>query len=183
MFSSFKRVFATVLCGVAFVLAQAPMQGPLAPPAPPSYELDKKGKPAHIDFNLDVKPISDANMKFSNFANRKLMIFYFSAKCPHCQHAFPYIQKLADELAPKGVTSIAIAVQMNSEDDIRGFIRDFKCRLPVLWDNSRTLGENYGTGAIPLTLLINAKGEYIRYKSFEANETPDWIKKEVNLMK
>ncbi len=186
MFKSFNRLAVLVFCGMVFVKAenQPAMQGPIAPEPPPSYELDKKtGKRAHIDFNLMVKPLSDANMKFSSFGSRKLMLFYFSAKCPHCQHAFPYVQKLADELAPKGVTSIACAIKMNTEDEVREFVRDFKCKMPMFYDDQRTLGENYGTGSIPLILVINEKGEYIRYKSFEPLETPKWIKSEFELLK
>jgi thiol-disulfide isomerase/thioredoxin len=176
---------ASFLTGLALNLATAqplrgPVQGPATPEPPPSYELDKKGKRAHLDFALVPKPISDANMKFSHFSNRKLMIFYFSAKCPHCQHAFPYIQKLSDELTAQGFTSIAIAIKYNTEDDIRSFIRDYKVHMPVFYDEDRTFGENYGTGSIPLILVINEKGEYIRYKSFDADQTPNLIKAEAS---
>jgi thiol-disulfide isomerase/thioredoxin len=176
---------ASILSCLAFDLAGAqplrgPVQGPAAPEAPPTWEPDKKvkGKRDHINFNLTPKPISDANMKFSHFANRKLMIFYFSAKCPHCQHAIPYVQKLADELNAQGFTSIAIAIKYNTEDDIRGFIRDYNVHLPVFYDEDRSIGENYGTGSIPLLIVVNEKGEYIRYKTFDADQTPGMIKNE-----
>ena len=160
---------------------KGPVQGPLAPEPPPTFEIDKKnGKRAHIDFGLAAKPISDANMKLSHFSNRKLMIFYFSAKCPHCQHAFPYVQKLADELSGKGFTSIAIAIKNNTEDDIRSFIRDYKVHVPVFYDEDRSFGELYGTGSIPLIIVINDKGEYIRYKTFDAESTPSMIKTEAS---
>jgi thiol-disulfide isomerase/thioredoxin len=182
------KVLLTVsfLTGLFLNIANAqplrgPVQGPEAPEAPPTWEPDKKGvknKRDHIDFALNPKPISDANMKFSHFANRKLMVFYFSAKCPHCQHAFPYVQKLSDELSAQGFASIAIAIKYNTEDDIRSFIRDYKVHLPVFYDEDRTFGENYGTGSIPLLVVINEKGEYIRYKTFDADKTPGMIKAE-----
>lgn len=176
---------ASFLTGLALNIAIAqplrgPAQGPVAPEPPPTFELDKKGKRAHVDFALNPKPISDANMKFSHFSNRKLMVFYFSAKCPHCQHAFPYVQKLSDELTAQGFTTIAIAIKYNSEDDIRGFIRDYKVHVPVFQDEDRTFGENYGTGSIPLILVVNDKGEYIRYKTFDSEQTPGMIKAEAS---
>lgn len=179
------KVFLTATILTAFTLASAqpmrgPVQGPAAPEAPPTWEPDKKvkGKRDHIDFSLKPKPISDANMKFSHFANRKLVIFYFSAKCPHCQHAFPYVQKLTDELTAQGFASIAIAIKYNTEDDIRSFIRDYKVHMPVFYDEDRSIGENYGTGSIPLTIVVNEKGEYIRYKTFDADQTPGQIRAE-----
>jgi peroxiredoxin len=178
-----KLLAATLLTAISLASAQplrGPVQGPAAPEAPPTWEPDKKvkGKRDHIDFNLKPKPISDANMKFSHFANRKLIIFYFSAKCPHCQHAFPHVQKLSDELTAQGFKAIAIAIKYNTEDDIRSFIRDYKVHMPVFYDEDRTIGENYGTGSIPLTLVVNEKGEYIRYKTFDAEQTPGQIKAE-----
>ncbi|HKP98622.1 MAG TPA: TlpA disulfide reductase family protein [Fibrobacteria bacterium] len=155
--------------------SNAPVQGP---EAAPTFELDKAGKRARINFNLDPASVSLPGMKLSGFANRKLMIFYFSAVCPHCQHAIPHVQKLADEIAAKGFTTIAIAVKFNSEDDIRGFMKDYKVHLPVFQDTDKTFGENYGTGSIPLLFLVNEKGEYIRYKSFNAEQTPAEIKAE-----
>ena len=174
---------AALLSGTAFFsvashAAGAPVQGPEAPEAAPAYELDKQGKRAHMDFALDIKPVSDASLKFSHFANRKLVVFYFSAVCPHCQHAAPIVQTLADDLVKQGFTAIAIAVKFNSEDDIRGFIRDYKVKMPVFHDVDPGFGTNYGTGTIPLLFMVSGNGEYIRYKSFDAVKTPAQIKAE-----
>jgi len=160
---------------------QAMEQGPKPPEPLPTYELDKKGQKAHLDFSLDIHPISDANLKFSQFAKHKLMVFYFSAKCPHCQHAAPHVQKLADELTAKGFQCLAIAIKYNSEDDIRSFIREFRLHMPVFHDDSRKFGENYGTGSIPMLIVANEKGEYVRFKSFDADETPRQVLTEANL--
>lgn len=170
----------TLIAGLTLAIAQSPqgpVQGPLAPEPPPTFEKDAKtGKRLHVNFALNPRPVSDAKMKLSHFANRKLIVFYFSAKCPHCQHAIPHVQKVADELAAQGFSSIAVAIKYNTDDDIRGFIRDYKVHIPVFHDEDRTFGENYGTGSIPLILMVNDKGEYIRYKSFDANITPGMMK-------
>jgi peroxiredoxin len=144
----------------------------------PVYEVDKAGKRAHIDFNLAPNSISVPGMQFHQFANRKLMIFYFSAQCPHCQHAVGYVQKLADDLASQGITAIAISVKFNSEEEVRSFIGEYKVRMPVFQDLGSGFGTAYGTGSIPLLFLVNEKGEYIRYKSFSPEQTPGMIKAE-----
>ena len=165
-----------VLGQIAFAQGKGPIQGPIAPEPAPTFELDKKGQKAHLDFSLAFQPISDASLRFQNFAKRKLVIFYFSAKCSHCLHAAPYVQKVSDELAAKGFASIAIAVKYNTGDDIRTFIRDYKIHMPMFHDDTRLFGENYGTGSIPLVFLVNEKGEYIRYKTFDAEQTPAMMK-------
>ena len=174
---------ASFLMGLAFNLAIAqnsstPVQGPEAPPTPPTFEIDKTGARAHINFNLSPTAVSVPGMKLSGFANRKLMIFYFSSDCPHCQHAAPYVQKLADELAPKGFQSIAISIQSNAPKSIAKFIQSYNVHMPIFQDSDRTFGEGFGTGSIPLLFLVNEKGEYIRYKTFNAEQTPMQMKAE-----
>jgi hypothetical protein len=78
--------------------------------------------------------------------------------------------------------SLAIAVKFNTDEDIRGFIRDYGVRMPVFQDSERVFGEHYGTGSIPLVLLVNEKGEYIRYKSFDDNVTPAMLLREGKTM-
>ena len=150
------------LLGAMLLHAQAPVQGPTPPEPPPTWEVDKAGKRAHIDFNLKVKSVSNPAMQFSKFAGHKTLVFYFSAKCPHCQHAFPYVQKIADSLTSKGFTCVAMAIKFNTDEDIHSFVNDFKCHLPIFQDDDRSFGEAYGTGYVPVIYLINEKGEYIR---------------------
>ncbi len=169
----------TLAISVGQANAQA-LQGPQPPTPMPTFELDKKGQRAKLDFGIKLNPISDAKLRFSQYANRKLMVFYFSAKCPHCLHAAPHVQKLADELTAQGFQTIAVAVKFNSEDDIRTFIRDYRIHIPVFHDDSRMFGENYGTGSIPLVIVANEKGEYLRFKNFDALETPRQVKIEAN---
>jgi peroxiredoxin len=161
-------IAASLVLGVSLSHAQG-VQGP---EAPPSFELDKKGQRIRIDYKVGVKPISSPSLNFSQFAGKRMLLFYFSAKCPHCQHAAPFVQRLADELGAKGYGSLAIAIKWNSEDDIRGFIRDFGIRMPIMQDDSREFGDNYGVGTIPVIYLVNEKGEFIRWRSFNEDETP-----------
>jgi peroxiredoxin len=161
---------------LAFGISMGHAQDVQGPEAPPTFELDKKGQRVRIDYKLDVKPISNPQLTFSQFAGKRMLLFYFSAKCPHCQQAAPYVQRLADELGAKGYGSLAIAIKWNSEDDIRGFIRDFGVRMPMMQDESRAFGDNYGVGTIPVVYLVNEKGEFIRWRTFNENETPAQVR-------
>jgi thiol-disulfide isomerase/thioredoxin len=172
---SFLFSAVCLLGGLSLSHSQA-VQGPMAPAAPPGFELNAKGKRDTINFGLMPQPISNPNLKLSQFQGRRLLLFYFSAKCPHCQHAYPYMQKVADELVSKGFNSLAVAIKYNSEEDIRGFIRDFGVRMPVMQDEDRTFGDRYGVGTIPTIYLINEKGEYVRYTSFNESVTPGQIR-------
>lgn len=166
---------APLLLGLSLAHAQG-VQGPQAPSSGPTFHQDKSGKRDRIDFGIDIKPVSNPKLSFAQFEGRRMLLFYFSAKCPHCQQSAPHVQRLADELGTKGYASLAMAIKWNTEDDIRGFIRDFGVRMPMMQDEGRTFGENYGVGTIPVIYLINEKGEYIRWTSFNPGVTPAQIR-------
>jgi foldase protein PrsA len=67
-------------------------------------------------------------------------------------------------------------VVVTEEDMRQGFIRDYGVRMPVMQDYDRTFGNNYGVGTIPVVYLINEKGEFIRYSSFNYQVTPNQIR-------
>lgn len=165
---------AILAFGFSTIYGQA-AQGPRADNAP-TFLLDDRGNPQQIDFGLQMRPISSASLDFSGFEGRKMLLFYFSAKCPHCQNSVGYVQRLADELSPRGFSSLALAIRYNSEDEIRGFIRDFGVRMPVMQDANRSFGDQYGVGTIPVVYLINEEGEFIRYSSFHHQATPAQIR-------
>jgi thiol-disulfide isomerase/thioredoxin len=142
----------------------------------PSYEKDKKGKLLHVDFSLPLKSVSNPDLLFSHFANRSLMIFYFSVKCIHCQRVLPHFQQLAHELEFSGVSAVAVAIKNNSEDDVRSFIRKHNFVIPVFHDAEKTFSSRYGTGKIPLVLVVNSQGEYLRIIDFNNGISSDQIK-------
>ena len=139
------------------------------------FEKDAKGKLKRMDFSLGIKALSHPDYLFAHFAQKKTVIFYFSAKCIHCQKAFPVIQKLANELQAQNIQVVAIAVKNNTEGDVRDFIRQYRCSLPVFHDSEKKFSSVYGTGSIPLVIYVNERGEYIRFKRFNANTTPNQI--------
>ena len=140
----------------------------------PILEIDKNGIEQVMDFTVPLLGISDQGLSFEKFSKRPLLIFYFSAKCPHCQKAFPDIQKLSDEFTPKGLTTIAVSVSHNKKADIRTFIRDVGIRVPMLQDKDRKFSDLYGTGSVPLIILVQPDGRFIRYKN--VNTEIDFLK-------
>jgi len=142
----------------------------------PSFETDKNGIRKLFNFSLKPKPISDPVLLLSHFANRNLLIFYFSVKCIHCQRVLPHVKKLAVELESSDVTVITIAVKNNTEADIRSFIREYSFTLPVFHDFNKSFSSLYGTGEIPLLIAITKEGEFLRFKHFKSGKTSGQIK-------
>jgi peroxiredoxin len=132
-----------------------------------------------FDFSLDLKPISGfkgSQMTLSQFENKHTLIYYFSVKCIHCQQTFPYIKKLDKEMRSQGVSVVAVSLESNMSSDIRRFIREYKCNLPVFQDVGRSFSRKYGTGSIPLAVAIRASGEYKVLEDPEREKTLDQLR-------
>ena len=137
------------------------------------------GMPQKINFKVKATGISVnktiASEKIENigaFANKPLLIFYFSATCGHCAHAAPEILAIAKEFAPKGLTTLAVASGGNQKVGIRKFMdnANWDDAINVVWDESREFGELYSDGYVPKVYAVNPDGSYKQYAAFESQK-------------
>ncbi len=140
----------------------------LLPPAP-SFEKDG-AEFAKFDFSVPLDGVTDPSLSLAQFAGKPTVIFYFSAKCPHCMRTYPKIDLLVDSFLEKGLNVIAVATFMNSKPDILTFMENQRVRFPTFQDIERKFTRLYGVGTVPLVILVDKDGKYIRYKSVESEQ-------------
>jgi thiol-disulfide isomerase/thioredoxin len=156
-----KTVIGSLVLAVTLASAQAPAIGPVAPEAAPAPGAKPAfGKPTSIDFNLPLKPYKQTDLKFSMFAKRPAIVFYFSPTCGHCRHTYPHIQALQRQYEAKGLAFVAIAAGSATPEDIADFDSEFKLTMPAFRDQDKVFSSKYGTGSVPLILLVDTKGNY-----------------------
>ena len=153
----------------------APLRGDtLANGMPLKFNYKVKATKISVD-----KAIAKDLENIEAFANKPLLVFYFSATCGHCAHAAPEILEIAKEFAPKGLTTLAVASGGNQKVGIRKFMDNAKWdeTINVVWDESRQFGELYSDGYVPKVYAVNPDGTYTQYAAF-AREKED-LKKEL----
>ncbi len=133
-----------------------------------------------LDYNVSLKPFAGSHKNFGEFKGKKLILFYFSATCPHCQESFPHVQKLGDELTQQGFTTIAVATSNSTPHDIHKFMAERKSHVSMFQDAERHVAQKYGTGYVPVIIVANEKGEYKRFSNFDEVKTVAAIKEQVN---
>lgn len=131
-------------------------------------------------FNLKVKATKISVSKtiaadlenLEPFANKPLLVMYFSATCGHCAHAAPEVLEMAKEFAPKGLITLAVASGGNQKVGIRKFMDNAKWdeTINVVWDESRQFGELYSDGYVPKVYAVNPDGTYKMYAAFESEK-------------
>jgi len=166
-----RMFFLLVLCAFTAVNAQ------LLPGSKPvnAYMTDSAGKPLLMDFGIKLTGIKDANMPFSVFSSRPLMIYYFSPFCPHCQRSYGGIQQVAKEYEQKGLASIAVSIGNVGKRDILMFMDERNASIPFFQDSEQDFSKKYGDGYVPRLYLVSSDGKIVRYTSVE-NENLKEIK-------
>ena len=170
-----KRLLSAVLT-VALFTGAAFAQ--FLPPVP-TLEKDAKGQPKKMDFSIPLTGISDPGILLSHFSNRPLFIFYFSPKCPHCIATYPKYQALLKEYEARGLQGLAISIGGMKKNDIRMFMDQQNAQVPMLQDTNRKFSDEYGSGHVPLMILVWENGTFIRYTENNA-EVLDQIKAELD---
>lgn len=133
----------------------------------PTNMADSSGNALVMDFSINLEGIKDANMPFSVFSSRPLMIYYFSPFCPHCKKGYGGIQKIAKEYEQKGLASIAVSVGNISKRDIMKFMEDHNASIVFFQDKEFKFGQKYGDGYVPRLYLVSSDGKIIRYTEIE----------------
>lgn len=130
----------------------------------PALLQDSTGQPMKIDFMLSLAGVNDPGMLFAHFANKPLVIYYFSPKCPHCQASFPEMQALIKKYEPKGLTGVGISIGGGiKKNDVRLFIDQFNASFPIFQDVNAAFGPAYGTGYVPVVFVVNKDGTFYRF--------------------
>ena len=138
-----------------------------------THMADSTGKPLLMDFNIKLTGIKDANMPYSVFSQRPLMLYYFSPFCPHCQKSYPSIQQVAKEYEQKGLASIAVSVGNVGKRDIMMFMEQYKAAIPFFQDSEQEFAKKYGDGYVPRLYLISPDGKVTRYTALEQDNLKD----------
>ncbi|MCL2101011.1 MAG: TlpA family protein disulfide reductase [Fibromonadales bacterium] len=157
-------LFLVIFC--AFSVACAQMLPGAKPVA--SHMADSEGQPILMDFSINLVGLKDANMPFSVFSDKPLMIYYFGPNCPYCKQNYGGVQQVAKEYEQKGLASISVSVGNANRRDILMFMEQQNASIPFFQDTDQSFGKKYGDGYVPRLYLVQPDGKVYRYASTDS---------------
>lgn len=117
----------------------------------------------NFDYNLKIKPVSGNDKRLSEFKGKKISIYYLAPRCPHCKTALPNIMKARAILDSLGYESLNLGIKYSSDEELTNFINESNLRGFHFKDENRAFANKYGTGAVPVFMVVNELGEIVRY--------------------
>jgi len=121
----------------------------------------------------------------SQYRGKVVALEFIFTTCPHCQAASKVLTKFQQELGPRGLQVLDVAVNDNADLLVDNFVKDYHVGFPVGWtprtQMTEFMGFSDGRFVVPQLVLIDRKG-MIRYKT-PALENEEWDKlmKEENI--
>jgi thiol-disulfide isomerase/thioredoxin len=115
-----------------------------------------------------------------DWRGKVLVVNFWASWCPPCVEEMPTLDKIAQEYASKNVLIVGIGI--DSPSNIRQFLEKTPVSYPILIGglDGSALAKQMGNaqGALPYTVIINAKGKSVFTKLGKISE--EELKKAIN---
>jgi thiol-disulfide isomerase/thioredoxin len=115
-----------------------------------------------------------------DWRGKVLVVNFWASWCPPCVEEMPALDKIAQEYAAKNVLIVGIGI--DSPSNIRQFLENTPVSYPIMIGglDGSALAKQMGNaqGALPYTVIINAKGKSVYTKLGKISE--EELKKAIN---
>ena len=124
-------------------------------PAPKADVGPRVGQPL-ADFTL---PDMDGNpVQLAALQGKVVFINVWTTWCPPCIEEMPTIQRLYEQLHPKGLEILAINMDALGRQTVEPFLDKRRLTFPVLLDPESQTERLYGTAGVPESFIVDKAG-------------------------
>jgi peroxiredoxin len=105
--------------------------------------------------DFELKTLTGDTVKLSDLQGKKVMLNFWATWCPPCKAEMPEMEQFSKQI---GDDTVILAVNIDPQLDVKGFVKENKITFPVLLDTEDKVNETYQILSIPTTYFINSKG-------------------------
>ena len=96
---------------------------------------------------------------------RPVLVTFWATSCPGCIKEMPHLIELYNELAPRGLEIIGVAMSYDRPDHILEMQKRKNIPYPIVYDGVNKASAAFGGVRLtPTTFLINPKGQIVKQK-------------------
>ena len=112
--------------------------------------------------------------RLSEYKGKWVLVNFWATWCPPCIEEMPSLVRMQQRMQPKGVTVLAVSVDVD-DGNYRRFLKDHNVNLLSVRDGDQRSNALYGTFRFPETYIIDRNG-VMRRKFIGA---VDWTEPEI----
>lgn len=96
------------------------------------------------------------------YAGSVTLVNIWATYCIPCRTEMPAIEKLYQQLGPKGLKVVAISIDEGNGENVRDFVKEYGLSFDVLRDPAGTIQTLYQTTGVPETFLLDRDGIIVK---------------------
>ena len=126
--------------------------------------LSPSGARTAPDLSLKVLT-TGKQINLKDYKGRPVLITFWATSCPGCIKEMPHLIELYNDLAPKGLEIIGIAMSYDRPDHVLEMQKRKNIPYPVVYDSVNEASHAFGGVRLtPTSFLINPQGQIVNQK-------------------
>ncbi|HET9579942.1 MAG TPA: TlpA disulfide reductase family protein [Usitatibacter sp.] len=113
---------------------------------------------------LALPDLSGRTVDLRDFRGKVVVLNFWATWCEPCREEMPSLQRLRARMNGKPLEVLTVNFG-EFPQKIEPFMKREKIELPVLLDTQKDAARDWGAGGLPITFLVDGKGE-VRYWVF-----------------
>ncbi len=114
---------------------------------------------------LSVTTLQGKSLNLASLQGRPVLVTFWATTCPGCIKEMPHLVELYQELAPRGLEIIGIAMEYDPEDQVRTMVAQKQVPYPIAIDKDGSAAQAFGGVSLtPSSFLIDPQGRIVQYK-------------------
>ncbi|MCX5790981.1 MAG: TlpA disulfide reductase family protein [Elusimicrobia bacterium] len=109
------------------------------------------------DTYFQLPALNGGKIDLKNYADRPVLIMFFSETCPYCRQAAPFLETLHKTYKERGLAVLGICIE-NDPGTAGRFAKDLGLTFPLAYKGMQVLRQ-YKAQGVPYIYLLNAEHE------------------------
>jgi peroxiredoxin len=135
-----------------------------------SYALDQKtlfrlglqelrGQKEAPDFTL--LSLDGKHVSLKDYRGHVVFLNFWATWCEPCKKEFPAMERLYTDYKSKGLTILAVSIDVGGEEGVKAFAEKMGATFPILLARKGTITDSYWTWGAPTSYLIDRNGTMV----------------------
>ena len=106
---------------------------------------------------LVMAQLDGGTWRMADHRGQVVLVNYWATWCGPCWEETPGLIRLSQELGPKGLAVVGVAIDEGGEEKVQKFVDEFHVPYPVALPERMSQME-YGMAGVPTTILVDKQG-------------------------
>lgn len=105
--------------------------------------------------------LDGSTVRMKDHSGGVIFLNFWATWCPPCVEEMPSMERLYKRLQKKGLTVIALSIDIEGERVVKPFVTELRLTYPIGLDPKMTVAGDYRVRGLPSSFIIDRKGQVV----------------------